>query len=224
MIQQKKNTLVLFDIDFTLFDARKYREKFVSRLKEKIGYKGEDFLNLAEESYIASKQKIGYFDPATFIDELLLRTKANKDRGELVKIILDKDLINRYLYPDTIEILKKISREKNMIIGIFSAGKISLQRPKIKPIEHFLNKEHINIFEFHKGNALPKLIKGYQDYKIYLVDDIQDILVKAKKLRPDITTIWIQRKGYTKSTEPVANFAPDYIIKTLTEVTALIRL
>lgn len=58
---------------------------------------------------------------------------------------------------------------------------------------------------------------------MYIVDDIQDILVEAKKLRSDITTIWIQRKGYTKSKEPVANFAPDYIIKSLAEVKPLLN-
>lgn len=219
-----KKKLILFDIDFTLFDARKYRDEFVLRLKEKIGYKGKNFPLLAEKSYITSKQRVGYFDPESFIEELLLLTKSNKNKDELIEIILDENLINAYLYLDSVEILGIISKQKDIIIGIFSAGKISLQRPKIKTIEHFLNQEHINIFEFYKGDALPKLIQDYKDYEIYLVDDIQDILVKAKKLRQDVTTIWIQRKGYARDRNPVANFNPDYIIKSLKEVLNILNL
>lgn len=218
-----KNRIILFDIDFTLFNAKLYRDAFVSRLKEELGYIGDNFDLLAEESYKASKKRVGYFDPEIFIEELLNITKISKDKKKLTEIIFDQNLISNYLYSDSKDILGKISKLNNIKIGIFSAGKILLQKPKIKDVEDFFHKEHIHIFEYNKNKALPKLINDYKNYELYIVDDIQSILAEAKRLNVNIITIWIQRKGYSKNLNPVANFAPDYIISSLDEVINILK-
>lgn len=210
--------VVLFDIDFTLFNAKYYRDKFVELFQKEIGKTQRNFNQLAEEAYQSSKQKVGYFDPGKFIDELisLLNLKISKEKLE--KIVSDQEVVNASLYDDVVTVLTKLSLNNDIILGIFSAGKISIQRPKIKLIEHLLKNENVHIYEFYKGNALPELLEKYKEYKLYFIDDIQSILKNAKDLNPNITTIWIKRRKDESVYKKVDNFNPEYIISSLDEL------
>lgn len=214
--------VLLLDIDFTLFDARFYRNTFVKNIQKEIGYLKEDFTDLAEKAYQTSKVKAGYFDPGIFVDDLinLLGIDSSK-KQKLEEFISDQKTINDSIYKDVVEVLVEL-KKKGLIMGIFSAGKKTAQRPKIKLIEDVLDQNHIHIFEFHKGYALPNLVEQYKDYKVILVDDILGILNSAKTLNPKITTVLIKRRETLKKNQEVDNFEPDYIISTLKELIPIV--
>ncbi len=219
----KKQKVVLFDIDFTLFDAMCYRDTFTEGIRQAIGYTGDDFFTLANEAYLNSRKKLPYFDPKDFIFELSQSVPIGVPHEQLEKIIFDEKVFQQCLYPDVQEALKQLAAQKDIILGIFSAGKIDIQRPKITVIESLLHTEHIHIYEFKKTKALNDLMQTYKDDKVYMIDDMPEILYEAKKLHHDITTILIKRKNRVRNDQVVANFHPDSIINSLEEVIPIIN-
>jgi FMN phosphatase YigB (HAD superfamily) len=217
-----KQKIVLFDIDYTLFNAQTYRNQFTKILFEQIGYENkEKFFSLADKAYTLSKNKVGYFDPHNFLHMLSENLKKKIDIDTLEKVILNEELLESALYEEVVGVFTYLHKKKDLILGIFSAGRISLQRPKVNAIQKFLQKEYIHIYEFKKGKALPELLKKYNENKIYFIDDIVEILYNAKKIRSDITTIWIQR-GIHKDTL-VEGFLPDKTIHNLHEIIPILE-
>jgi len=222
---EMKNKVVLFDIDYTLFNAKAYREAFTDTIQQEIGFLDRKvFLEKAEEAYAECRGETGLFDPKLFLDLLSQKLHETLDIDALEKVIVNERIFNDSLYEDTLEVIQTLSKEKDIILGIFSAGFIRVQRPKIKLLEPFLHKEHIHIFEFRKGSALPQLLQQYHGEKLYLIDDIAEILYKAKQIDDNITTILIQRPNHPQRFRQVhPGFRPDIIIHTLREAVVVIK-
>ncbi len=219
----KKNKVALFDIDYTIFNAAVYRNFFQDALLNEfnVNLTKEQFSSLADQAYHESKKEVGYFDPQSLI--ILLSKKLNKtvDIPALTKIVLDDNLIQKSLYEESIDVFRELSKEKNLTLGIFSGGRIDLQRSKIKSIEEFLHKEHIHIFEFEKWTALPVLLEKYSSNSLYIIDDLLSVLSAAKKLYNATTTIWIKRGLYQDKL--VQGFSPDFTIQNLKEVVGILK-
>lgn len=217
------NKVALFDIDYTIFNALSYRNFFTDALFEQLGEgkTKDEFTQLADQSYLESKNAVGYFDPEALIRHLSKKLKKNVDVARLTAIILDDNLIRKSLYEESIEVFKELSKDKALVMGIFSGGRIDLQRSKIISIEDFLHKEHIHIFEFKKWIALPELVKKYQDTTLFIIDDVLTILQEAKKLYNATTTIWIKRGLYKD--KRIEGFSPDFVIENLREVVDILK-
>ncbi len=217
--------VILFDIDYTLFNAQNYRNAFLTALQKEIGISdSKSFLQNADDAYIESRETVGIFDPKAFLSVLEKKLGQKLDISKLEKIILNEEVFNSSLYEDTVEVVSELAKEKDIFLGIFSAGLLPIQRPKIKLLEPFLHAEHVHIFEFKKGKALPELLKKYKDSKLFMVDDIAEILYKAKQINDNITTILIRRKDHPQAyRQELSGFSPDKTITNLREIINIVE-
>ncbi|HEX8965053.1 MAG TPA: hypothetical protein VF820_01310 [Patescibacteria group bacterium] len=217
--------VILFDIDYTLFNAQNYRNAFLTALQKEIGISdSKEFLKIADAAYLESRNEIGIFDPKAFLQLLEIKLQKNLHKENLEKLIISEDIINSSLYEDTVDVITQLAKNKDIFLGIFSAGLLPVQRPKIKLLEPFLNKEHIHIFEFKKGKALPNLLEKYKDSKLYMIDDIAEILYKAKQINDNITTILIRRENHPQAyRQELAGFIPDKTITNLRDVLNIVK-
>jgi len=220
-----KKKIVLFDIDYTLFNAQRFRDFFFSELTKRItSVQEQELLLLLEQVYDLAKKETNFFDPKAFLS--LLQKKIPLSHTELLtleKAIMREKFIELSLYKETKHVLQTLVKQQNIILGIFSWGYIPVQMIKINQLIQFLTKEHIHIFEFDKIRAVSELLKKYKSQEqIILVDDYQEVLREAKKLNNSIVTIWIQRPEIRGKRKELANFTPDSIISDLSEVIPLI--
>lgn len=210
--------IILFDIDYTLFNAKQYKDAFVETLYKTMNYPDkEKFLQLEEEAYQQSKNNAGFFDSETFLRILAEKIGQSVNIQALKQIVFDEELMLNSLYTETIDVLETIAKDHQYTFGIFSAGEFTLQKLKITPLAHFFQDEHIHIFQFKKTQALNDVLKKYSHDEVYLIDDIREILYTAKQLRKDVFTIWIKRSS-VQDTQRFNEFIPDATIASLKEL------
>ncbi len=214
--------VVLFDIDFTLFNSKRYRDRFTEQIQQLIDYKGDDFGQISEEVYQALRKNLAYFDPQLYSERLSEKLQIPIDGKKIEEIILNEELMEESLYEDTIEVLKFLAKQEGLILGVFSAGLMRAQQLKIKKLENYFHRDHIHIFEFKKHHALSEMLEKYRDDEIVIVDDMIHVLYEAKKIRSDIFTIWIKRPERSTQDSRIDNFEPDSIIRSLREVVPVI--
>lgn len=216
--------IVLFDIDDTLFDAEKFRQKILRQVIKTVGYKkGTDNIEKKlQDIYIASRRLTGFFNLNLFIKDLIRELNIKTKPRILASLIFKESLFRDNLYKEAKEILNILSKKKLLRIGIFSRGYKNFQIKKIKEVENLLHKEHTHIFIF-KDKKLPSIIEKYKKHKLYIVDDILKILYIAKSLNKNVYTVWIKRGRFVETQEPIPNFSPDATITNLREVIQLIK-
>lgn len=125
------------------------------------------------------------------------------------------------VYEEVREVLNKLLLLANL--GIFSEGKIELQKTKLKKtdIEKYFKKELTHIVE-KKEEELKKILSKYKDNMLFLVDDKLTILCRAFKLLPSLKTIWVKRGRYAQGQKPIKGFSPTFIIRNLEELIPII--
>jgi len=222
LLNNSYSTVILFDIDYTLFDANKFRRKMFKIIKNKVvDRKIKNIDVVLRKAYIISRKDTGYFNLKMFLDQVATRFKMGLSVKKLEKELLKEDLLTGNLYQEAKKVLRVLSKNKSLKIGIFSAGEI-FQRIKLKEVEDFLNKEHIYIFTVKKHRELPSIINRYRNCRLYIVDDMLKILSLAKTLNNNVFTIWIKRKKFARKREEITDFVPDTTITNLREVTKLV--
>jgi len=216
--------VVLFDIDYTLFDLDKFKKKLFQEIAKKIDSDSKsDIEKILQDLYIASRRATGYFHPKIFIKDLIQKLNIKIEPDALAREIFKESVFLGNLYKETEYVLKILSKNKLLKIGIFSGGFKGFQTKKIKIIKDFLHKEHIHIFVF-KEKELPSVIKKYKKgYKLYVVDDMYQILYAAKKINKKIFTIWIKRGRFADTQSDILGFVPDATILNLKEVIKLVQ-
>ena len=217
-----KKRVILFDIDFTLFNAKIYRASFTKDIQELIHYTGTNFPVIAEEVYQDLRRELAYFDPQLFSDKLSKRLGIAIDSEKVEQIVLSEELMEESLYEDTMEVLEFFSKQENLTLGIFSAGLERAQLSKIKRLKTFLQQDHIHIFEFKKHHAIPQLLQKYTDMEVFMIDDMMHVLYTAKETRPDVHTVWIRRPERSAQDSHIDNFQPDSIIRSLRELIPIV--
>lgn len=214
---QKK--IILFDIDYTLFNAQHFRESFMQLLANRIPHSNKnELLTILQEVYDEEKMKTSFFDPRSFLALLEKRIPYLSDKNLLEKAIMNEALLEEALYKESKEVLSLLAKNNDVLLGIFSWGNIPVQKAKIKLLDAYFHREHIHIVEFDKKNALPNILAKYHNWDIYLIDDYQEVLLEAKKLLPEIHTIWIKRPETEGKREIFDYFTPDSIIRSLSEI------
>ena len=214
-----KQKVILFDIDYTLFDVAKFRKKI---FKSIIGFVGKNKIDkidkILEDIYHTSRERVGYFNMVSFLEDVSRKFKINV---ALTNILKD-EIFSDNLYEETKEVLESIAKDPSIKIGIFSGGESGFQLKKIEQVENFFNKDHIHIIKYKHLNV-QKIIKKYKNFKIYLIDDMLDILYNAKKIDKDMITIWIKRGRFAKNAKPIKGFKPDFEIGDLKEIVSIIH-
>ncbi|MCL4418618.1 HAD hydrolase-like protein [Patescibacteria group bacterium] len=217
-----KPKIVLFDIDYTLFNALKFRKKILSEIKERI--KENKFKNIErilENAYLESRQKVGYFDPSSFIRDINKKFGSDIPEAFLDEYVKKEELFE-HLYKEVDRVLEELSKDKTLLIGIFSGGNKNFQKEKIKRQLNLFNKKHIHIFPYKKIE-LENMLKKYKNYKVFLIDDVLSILSKAKKIDKSIYAIWIKRGRFAKIAKKTEDFNPDKEVKNLNKIVSIIN-
>lgn len=154
------------------------------------------------------KQKIILFD----IDYTLFNTDIFKQ----------SQLKTHSVYDEVHDVLKKLSKIAQFVI--FSEGEINFQKTKLNKtdIKKYFNEQDI-IISKSKVNKLRQILNRYSHGQIFFVDDKLSILFDAKKMLPDVFTIWVKRGIYAKNQKPIPGFKPDYEINNLKEIVSIIH-
>ncbi len=213
-----KNKVVLFDIDYTLFDTDKYRKTVYTTLAKMLNYDLDEFYPLAMQAYDAIREH-GYFDPALFTKQLVAHIPTTLGLEELENVWWQEDIFLSCIYPESSDVLKKLN-EKGLLLGIFSSGHSRLQQTKIKSLTHFFSKENVHIHPI-KNEKIESILSSYTSYDIYIVDDYIPVLIDAKAAEETITGIWVKRGRMAEKYSPTKAFTPDVTITNLVELLSL---
>lgn len=212
--------VVLFDIDYTLFDTECFRKKLYQALSEILRRGNAYTKKLADDVYEETRKETGYFEPTVFIQRLFGRLKTETDKKVLRRTLWNKKNFEECIYEETSDVVEQLAKEAQ--VGIFSKGYNAFQRAKLSAIKHLLDDQHIHI-AVDKQSTLPQILKRYRSMRLYLVDDALDVLHIAKQLNKHVFTIWVKRGRFAKAREPIAGFVPDAEVKDLRTIPTLIR-
>ena len=214
--------IVLFDIDYTVFDTRTFRVNLYELLSEKLGYKNKsNFVDLAKKVEADTRKQEGYFKPSTFLELLKNETKTKISSNELEDIFYDESLYIKSLYEGAKSVFQELVIKKNIQINIFSTGEKKFQMQKITALTDMLMIDNLHIY-VDKLKKLKEVLQQYEDYHIYMVDDFPIVLKEAKQFNKNITTIWVNRGIRIEDEELIKSFKVDYIIKKLEEIIPLV--
>lgn len=192
-----KGKIILFDIDGTLFDSSSFIKGFYKNISTKFNLGSDDIITM-QRFYEENKKKNGYFLPGIFLDKIA-HNFPSIDLVLLNKIFWNIDLFEENMYKDT-SLIRDLS--KVAVIGIFSKGDSDFQKQKLTFFGDLLDGDNVHIFP-NKIDKMDGVLGKYEDFQTYLIDDQNEVLIKAKELFPDIYAILIDRnnsKNKTKNT------------------------
>jgi FMN phosphatase YigB (HAD superfamily) len=146
------------------------------------------------------------------IDDTLFNTALFKQSG----------LSEFKVYGEVMQTLEELCNK--VILGIFSKGAEQFQKDKLKKTEmmKFFKEENVHVFE-DKNINLTQVLNKYSGSKIFLVDDILEVLQNAKKNSEKIFTIWMKRGRYAENQKPTPGFCPDCEVANLAEVVTIVK-
>lgn len=215
-----KNKVIFFDIDYTLFNTEKFRQKVYERMQQLFPQYSLDEIRIsANKVYDAIRDK-GPFTAHEFSLEFIHITGIDVTVETIEKIWWDKQILIGSLYDEAEKTLQILEEKGIATLGIFSSGG-KLQKEKIHTLSHFFKEEHVHIHMI-KDDHLEEILPQYEGKRIFFIDDYIPVLEKIKSYNPQITTIWIKRGRMAEKFTPSDLFTPDFTIATLHEVLPII--
>lgn len=154
--------IIIFDLDYTLFDAKKFRAGIAAILNLSL----KEFDEKYHVKYFKSK-KINY----NFKKNLEIIKGEDKDLNTgLLEKKFDKFLlkINKYLFPEAEEILRRLKRAGHILI-LFTFGDKELQKQKVDNLR--IKKYFAKIVFTAKEKNLPFNFLKNKKEKIYIIND-----------------------------------------------------
>jgi FMN phosphatase YigB (HAD superfamily) len=217
---QNSKPVVLFDIDYTLFDKDLFLDSLYGSIGNLFGISIDGMKRVGNAAYEECTSEFDHFEPKYFSQKI---AEGLGKMQFLQKI--ENEVLNKYnspgsLYSETLKTIEEISEVAR--IGILSKGQSVFQRNKIYKFKNLLDEDHIYITD-DKYKTLLNIINKYKGIKLYLVDDLLDILYSAKKLKSDIVTVWVKRGIYAQNREPIPGFKPDVEVENLSEVVKIVK-
>lgn len=212
--------IILFDIDYTLFNTAAFRQRLYKSIASALGYKLEECSDSLQNIYDEITAETGFFEPKIFSFQLARKLGREKDKVLIEKAIFARSNFKNGLYHESLEVIERLSRIG--IVGIFSRGYNSFQRNKINSVKHLLDEKHIHII-IDKHKSLPDILAKYKSFRLYIIDDALDVLYNAWKLRKDVVTIWVKRGRYAMNQAPISGFNPNKVISNLKEAISVIE-
>ncbi len=204
MIKQK---VILFDIDFTIFDTAKFRDLTESQVINLTGISAQKILQIREAYYKEIKAPRN-FHPVKYFQALKNKVNSNVP---LEKIWNLEELYEQSLFPETTAVLESLKRKYTL--GIFSEGYKFFQKKKIKPsgISQSIDKNYIFIFRSKTRLGNLKLLPN----KSIIVDDKKEVVEKIAKDSNHIP-IWINRKNSDQHPKIITIFSLNELEKAIT--------
>lgn len=213
------NKVILFDIDYTLFDTTKFKKLVAEEIASVIQFPGKNFYELLEEVYYKARFD-NHFEPSLFSASLQEKVKKAVYDERMQSIWFDQKLMKKALYPEVQHVLQQL-QTLQIPCGIFSTGNTEFQLAKISSLDDTLQKSHIHIFS-NKEKNIAELLQEYHNYSVFLIDDYLSILEKTKKSHPNITTVWMKRGKFAENVSFPTVFIPDATILNLEELLPLV--
>jgi len=213
-----KKICVVFDFDYTLYDALMLKELMYERLSRLFGESFLEFSKRAIEAYDKTR-KIGYFHPELFSKELLITSKKPVELEVILDIVYNTAESKACFYPETIEVLKKLGEVANL--AIFSTNEERFFQTKFAPIKDFFRNDLVFVSR-NKEEIVSKINSLANFQSVLLVDDLIEILQKIKENNRKICTVWMRRGPYAMAiSEP--KFVPDFRIDMLDELFPVVK-
>lgn len=217
-----KKKVVIFDIDYTVFNTHTFRANLYEHLSEKLEYTNKNFFyDLAKHIEKKTRDREGYFKPRTFIKFLKNELKTDLSIDKLEDIFFDESLYIESLYEDARSVFQELVMKRDIPIIIFSTGEKKFQMYKLSGLKHMLQEDQIHIF-VDKLKRLKDILSEYKNYRIYMVDDLPTVLKEAKQFDKGVVTIWVNRDRHVTEKDFVKNYTSDFVISSLTEVTKIV--
>lgn len=217
----KRKSIVLFDIDHTIFDANLYRRTLYANLAKAIGSDVKRFSETADTEYKKFRKNTYYFTPDLFLKTILADKTKSVDLKKIKAVFWDKTLYEKCIYPDVKDAFSKL-KELSIQIGIFSTGDQAHQKIKIESLKEYLSDHHVYIAP-DKLKIIKGTFDGYKTSQVYLVDDYPEILINAKKHNMNIITVFITRKESYPGLIIPEDFEPDKTITKLEQLITIIK-
>jgi FMN phosphatase YigB (HAD superfamily) len=138
------------------------------------------------------------------------------------KLFKKSDLTKHKIYEEVRDVLEKLS--KIALLGIFSEGDLEFQRKKLNQTEiaDYFEKDNTHIV-LNKLTGVRKVLQKYANRKTFFVDDKLSILFDAKKIFPNVVTIWVKRGIYAENQKDISGFRPDAEVDNLSEVVKIVE-
>lgn len=204
-----KQKIVFFDIDGVIFDAKKFAESFYQSLQDRFNLSLSDIQNI-RIIYQEVRNEKGFFDPEVFLTKISKSFSISKE--DLERLWWDDENFLKHLLISR-NFLEKI--QKKAVIGIFSKGQMEFQTRKLEVFYDLIDKSHRHIFE-NKISKIQDVLDKYKDYKIYVIDDSQEVLNNFKKINSNVVTVFIssntgEQNSFIDFSYPIQDFLNNFI-------------
>lgn len=219
---QKNNTVVLFDIDHTIFNTNIYRKNLFINLAKELGHDPNEFYEIGQNVYENIRKTTPYLTPELFLKNVFKHSKKATGLKKLNSVFWNKELYDSCVYPDVKKTFSYLFTEK-VQIGIFSTGDFTHQRIKIASLMEYLTENHIYI-SLDKFKIIKDTLKIYKKYRTYIVDDYPQILEGVKAYNENVFTVFIKRQKNHPGLVIPDNFKPDATITTLSQLIDIIEI
>lgn len=215
---EPKKKVVIFDIDYTIFNTHAFRKNLYEFLAQKLGYTDiGPFVQVAKHIEKKTRDTVGYFKPLVFLKLIKAELKTDLSITELEGLFFDESLYIESLYEDARSVFQELVMKRDIPIIIFSMGEKKFQMYKLKALKEMLEVDHIHIFA-DKFKRLKDVLREYKNYHIFMVDDLPTVLKQAKMFNKDIVTIWVNRDKQVSEKDFVQGFKADYVIDNLVKI------
>lgn len=213
--------VILFDIDYTLFNTDKFRDITYPKLMQLL--RQEDLPQYHEEVKLIEKDLIkgGGYEPVIFARTLAKALQLQPEYDAISKLFYDEKLYDNCLYPEVKDVLNKLSKKEDFILGIISKGENTFQRRKIASINHFFASENIYI-SLDKFDKIDEIYNNYLGDKLTVIDDSALFLDAVKKKWDAIFTVFMKRESRYERREAPSDFNPDMKFLQLDELLSLL--
>lgn len=222
-LSNKKNKVVLFDIDYTLFDVAYFDTHFHTYLSQLLSIKLLKIHTISLNIILNLVEQESYLDVDKYISQLLKELGAKEYIKEVESFLFGALFFKEGFYKEVSESLEELSKIAK--IGIFSQGDSKLQGAKIDQsgFAHLIDKNSTYIIKPKKIDILPQIRVNHTNDVLFLVDDKPSVILEAKKQIPELYTIWIKRGKYLDEALELDNFSPDSTISSICEVIDIVK-
>jgi len=200
--------VILFDVDRTLIDTTKFKEKIKLKISQLVNISLEDFLKI-EQGYVKRGEGFTDFIPQEYIK--FLSSQFDFDESKISKAFFDDDNFKDILYDDVLDCLKSLS--ERYTLGIFSESFKDFQMLKLHKtgLLPYFNQDLVFIFK----RKLTEEAFSFLPEGCFIVDDnlpVINALEQVGKYKP----IWMDRKGSGENTNQIT-------IRDLNEIESVLK-
>ena len=178
--------VILFDVDRTLIDTTKFKEKIKLKISQLLNIPIEDFLKI-EQGYVKKGEGFTDFIPQEYIK--FLSNKFGFDESKISKAFFDDENFKDILYNDVLDCLKSLS--EHYTLGIFSESFKDFQMLKLHKtgLLSYFNQDLVFIFNRKLTEDSLKILPE----NCFIIDDNLPVicaLEETKRFKP----VWLNRK------------------------------